>query len=136
MAKFLIFGFQYNTLLIMDIELFRAYCLSKKGVSESFPFDDTTLVFKVMGKMFALLNTQYPHSANLKCLPDNCLKIREKYPDVMPGYHMNKKHWLTVPFDALMDDKTILNWVDESYRLIVSSLTKKLQKELEALHND
>ncbi len=117
----------------MNIEKFRDYCLSLKAVTESFPFDETTLVFKVMGKMFALLNTDIDPSANLKCEPDRALEIRSRYPIVRPGYHMNKKHWNTVPFDPSLNDELILKWVDDSYALIVNGLTKKLQKELKEM---
>ncbi len=115
----------------MNIEAYRDYCLSLKGVTESFPFDETTLVFKVMGKMFSLLNTKAEHSVNLKFLPDKCLHIREQYPVVKAGYHMNKKHWNTIPFDPSIEDQKIREWTKESYNLIVSGLTKKLKAELE-----
>jgi predicted DNA-binding protein (MmcQ/YjbR family) len=74
----------------MNIEEFRQYCLSKKGVTEEFPFGPDTLVFKVMGKMFALTNLDGDFSMNLKCDPDMAMELREQYPAVLPGYHMNK----------------------------------------------
>lgn len=80
----------------MNIEELREYCISKKDVTESFPFDETTLVFKVRGKMFALTDLEGELSINLKCDPDLAIELREKYPAVQPGYHMNKKHWNTI----------------------------------------
>ena len=79
----------------MNIEEIRLYCLSKNGVSESFPFNDTALVFKVMGKMFALLNISGNLILNLKCDPEKAISLREHYDSVIPGYHMSKKHWNT-----------------------------------------
>jgi len=113
----------------MNIEDLREYCISKKGVTEGFPFDETTLVFKVMGKMFALTNTEKEFSINLKCDPQKAIELREHYSAVEPGYHMSKKHWNTVTPDNSIDDALIYLWVDDSYDLIVSSLTKA-KKEL------
>ena len=118
----------------MNIEEIRHYCLSKKGATESFPFDDKTLVFKVMGKMFALAALEYnPPSINLKCDPERAEELREEYSGVEPGYHMNKKHWNTVVFDDSIDDELAKGWIDDSYELIVISLNKKLKTELETL---
>ena len=118
----------------MNIEEIRHYCLSKKGATESFPFDDKTLVFKVMGKMFALAALEYnPPSINLKCDPERAEELREEYSGLEPGYHMNKKHWNTVVFDGSFEDDLAKRWIDDSYELIVLSLTKKLKIELETL---
>lgn len=117
----------------MNIEEFREYCLAKSGVTESFPFDETTLVFKVMGKMFALTNTEKDFSINLKCDPERAIELRERYPAVQPGYHMSKKHWNTVYMDGSVEDDKIRDWINHSYKLIVDSLTKKLKLELENL---
>lgn len=118
----------------MNIEEFRAYCLSKKGVTEEFPFDEHTLVFKVMGKMFALTGLErIPFSVNLKCDPDRSLELREYHPEIIPGYHMSKKHWNTVDFTGGLSSKMCFELIDHSYDLVVKSLTKKLQKELESL---
>ena len=118
----------------MDIETFREYCLSKKGVTEGFPFDKSTLVFKVMGKMFALTGLEKtPFSVNLKCDPDRALELREYHSEVTPGYHMNKKHWNTVNFSGSLSTNLKKEWIDHSYDLIVSGLTKKLKQELENL---
>lgn len=114
----------------MNIEDFRLYCLSKKGVTEEFPFGETTLVFKVMGKMFALTNLDGPFSINLKCDPEQAVALREQYPAVTPGYHMNKKHWNTVLVDASLSNKLIQEWTDHSYDLVVSQLPKSLKNKL------
>jgi predicted DNA-binding protein (MmcQ/YjbR family) len=106
----------------MNIEELRNYCLSKKGVTEGFPFDESALVFKVMGKMFALTNTDHEFSINLKCEPQKAIEIREHYPAVKPGFHMSKKHWNTVSPDELLDDPLVYSWVDDSYDLVVSKL--------------
>lgn len=117
----------------MNIEVYRTYCLSKKGVTESFPFDEKTLVFKVMNKMFALTSVEEFSFINLKCNPEKAIELREIYEGVKPGYHMNKALWNSVYTEEDVSDKLIIKWIDDSYSLVVSSLTKKLQKELEAL---
>ncbi|MBV6644137.1 MAG: MmcQ/YjbR family DNA-binding protein [Cyclobacteriaceae bacterium] len=117
----------------MDIEQLRAYCLTKKGVTESFPFDQNTLVFKVMGKMFALANVDDFVSVNLKCEPEKAVELRELYEEVSPGYHMNKQHWNTVRVNEGVGDKLVYNWVDDSYDLIVQGLPKKLRDEMDSI---
>ena len=119
----------------MDIEQFRDYCLSKKGVSESFPFDEKTLVFKVMGKMFALTGLEYnPAQANLKCDPERSIELSEEYDGLIrPGYHMSKVHWNTVELERNIPNKLVMELIDHSYNLVVKSLTKKLQAELASL---
>ena len=102
----------------MNIEDIRAYCLSKPGVTEGFPFGEDTLVFKVKGKIFVLANLDGDLSLNLKCDPEFALELRERYGSVIPGYHMNKKHWNTVYIDGTIPDKEILSWIDHSYKLI------------------
>ncbi len=114
----------------MNIEEFRAYCMSKKGVTECFPFDETTLVFKVMDKMFALTDTEDDFSINLKCEPEKAIELREYYPAVQPGYHMNKKNWNTILIDDSLSDKMVFGWVDDSYDLVVKSLPKSKQDKL------
>ena len=115
----------------MNIEDIRAYCLQKKGTEETFPFDEVTLVFKAMGKMFALTSLDGDLSINLKCDPTLIPELRETYPAVLPGYHMNKNHWNTVQIDGSIPRKLIEEWIDHSYDLVVKSLTKKLRAELE-----
>ncbi len=114
----------------MNIEDFRSYCLSKKGVTEEFPFDENTLVFKVGGKMFALLDVDAFESVNLKCDPEKAIDLREHYPGVQPGYHMNKKHWNTVEMDGAIPDNLILEWVDDSYDLVFEKLPRHLRESL------
>jgi predicted DNA-binding protein (MmcQ/YjbR family) len=114
----------------MNVEEVRGYCLSKKGAIEGFPFDDTTLVVKVGDKIFALLNLDGPPSINLKCDPAKALELREIYPSVIPGYHMNKKHWNTVMLDGSLPNELILSMLDDSYDLVFNSLSEKLRKEI------
>ena len=115
----------------MNIEDFREYCLSKKGVSEELPFGPETLVFKVMNKIFAITSIDNFVSINLKCDPEVALLIREKYDSVTPGFHMNKKHWNTILINGSISDLLLLKWIDHSYNLVVNSLTKKQKIELE-----
>ena len=117
----------------MHIEQLHDYCIAKKGVEETFPFDNDTLVFKVMGKMFALTSLSKPVSVNLKCDPEKAIELRASYGAIIPGYHMSKVHWNTVNFNEDASDALILELVDHSYQLVVSSLTKKLQQELNSL---
>jgi len=119
----------------MNIEGFRAYCLGKKGVAEGFPFDETTLVFKVMGKMFALTGLErQPATVNLKCDPEKAVELREAFDGIIiPGYHMNKKHWNTVVLDTQLPQKVLLELVDHSYDLVVKGLSKKLKEELKGM---
>ena len=119
----------------MDIESFREYCLSKKGVSEGLPFGPETLVLKLMGKMFALAALdEVPLRVNLKCDPEKAVFLREEYPEnILPGYHMNKQHWNTLVLDGHLPNSKILFLIDHSYDLVKNGLTKKLQQELAAL---
>lgn len=113
----------------MDIEFYRNYCLQKIGATEEFPFDKTTLVFKVYGKMFALFDIEIFDSVNLKCDPENAILLREQYIGITPGYHMNKKHWNTISFDGSVPQKLILNLTDDSYNLVLNSIPKKKIKK-------
>jgi len=117
----------------MNIETFREYCLAKKGVTEEFPFGETVLVFKVMGKMFALTNLDGDFSINLKCDPYLAVELREQHPAVQPGYHMNKKYWNTVMIDGSISTKLIYEWVDHSYNLVVEQLSKYIKNKLNTL---
>lgn len=119
----------------MNIEEFRNYCLSKKGVTESFPFDEETLVFKVMGKMFALTGLEYnPARANLKCDPERSVLLREEYDGLIyPGYHMSKLHWNTIELERTVPESLIRDLVDHSYDLVVAKLTRKVRAQLEDL---
>ena len=117
----------------MNIEEYRDYCITKKGVTEAFPFDESTLVFKVMGKMFALTGVDSFDYINLKCDPENAVELREQYNGVKPGYHMSKVHWNSVYLNSDVSDKIVYDLIDNSYQLVVNSLTKKLQAELNNL---
>ncbi len=108
----------------MDIESFRQYCLSFADVTEEFPFGPETLVYKVKGKLFALTDVDFFESINLKCDPDMALELRERYPAVQPGYHMNKKHWNTILIDNSIADRLIREWITNSYNLVRASLPK------------
>jgi len=102
----------------MNIEILRDYCISKKNVTESFPFGDDTPVFKTGGRIFALVNLEGDLSINLKCDPALAIELRERYSSVLPGYHMNKKHWNTVYVDGTVPDKDLFSWIDHSYDLV------------------
>ena len=102
-----------------------------KGCSEDFPFDETTLVMKVGGKMFALINLDEDSSLNLKCNPEEALALRETYNAVLPGYHMNKKHWNTVLLDGSIKDELIKKWIKDSYQLVVNKLPLKMKNQIE-----
>ncbi len=114
----------------MNIESFRDYCLSLKGVTEKFPFDETTLVFYVMGKMFCLTDIDAFDLINVKCDPETAIDLRERYPAVIPGYHMNKKHWNSLIMDGTLPESLIKQWVKDSYDLVVAKLPKKLRDTL------
>jgi predicted DNA-binding protein (MmcQ/YjbR family) len=109
----------------MNIEELRDYCLLKPAVTESFPFDENTLVFKVAGKMFLLTDLVDAFSMNIKNTPEKVLELREQFPGVLPGYHMNKTYWITVIIDGSIPDKLLKQWIDESYSLIVSGFSRK-----------
>jgi len=114
----------------MNIEEIRDYCLSKNAVTESTPFDDVTLVFKVAGKMFGLL----PMDENdlritLKCDPELAIELREVFPCVLPGYHTSKKHWNTIVIDGSVGNEKIIEWIDHSYVMVVKGLPAKLRSE-------
>jgi len=118
----------------MNVEEFRHFCLAKKGVTEEFPFDEVTLVFKVMGKMFALVPLErIPSQVNLKCDPEKALELREQYDGVVvPAYHMSKIHWNTLYFEHL-PSKLITELTDHSYELVVEKFTKKLRAAYDSL---
>lgn len=110
----------------MNIEAFRTYCLRKPGVEETLPFGPDTLVYKVMGKMFAATGLdEEAFRVNLKCNPDRALELREKHPQIIPGWHMNKKHWNTVYFEDGLPKDLLLELVDHSYDLVVAKLPKR-----------
>jgi predicted DNA-binding protein (MmcQ/YjbR family) len=104
--------------------------MSKKGVEETFPFGPDTLVFKVMGKMFALISLSNPNSVNLKCIPEKAIEYRTNFNAVIPAFHMNKSHWNTVLFNEDVSDHLIIEMVNDSYNLVVAKLPKKLKLAL------
>jgi predicted DNA-binding protein (MmcQ/YjbR family) len=116
----------------MTLENLRRYCLSKPGTTEEFPFDRSTMVFKVMGKMYVLTDVDVFDSINVKCDPEKAVELRERYEEVTPGYHMNKTHWNTVRTDGTLPDRLLLEWVDESYRLVVAGLPHSKRIRLKA----
>jgi predicted DNA-binding protein (MmcQ/YjbR family) len=113
----------------MNIESVREYCLSKQGADESFPFGETALVFKVAGKMFALVSLDSEPSINLKCDPEKAIDLREQYSFVVAGYHMNKQHWNTVYLDYSLPDKLLKEWIDHSYDLVTRKISKREKKK-------
>lgn len=118
----------------MHIEAFREYCLAKPGVEETFPFDEVTLVFKVMGKMFAATGLDSDlFRVNLKCDPERVPELRDQYEEIQPGYHMNKKHWNTVSFEGDLEENFLKSLIDHSYDLVVKKLPKKDRLFLQGL---
>lgn len=115
----------------MDLGAFREYCLNKPHVTEGTPFGEDVLVFKVGGKMFALASLdEVPSTANLKCDPDHALELRDRYEQVRPGYHMNKKHWNTVEIDSGVPDRELRKMIDHSYELVAQSLPRAVRTKL------
>jgi predicted DNA-binding protein (MmcQ/YjbR family) len=117
----------------MNLEEIRSHCLSKKGTTEEFPFDNQTLVFKVLGKAFLLTNIDQPDSINVKCDPELAVDLREKFDTITPGYHMNKKHWNTIMLKGNYNRQDILGWIDHSYDRVYAGLPGKLKAELLSL---
>jgi predicted DNA-binding protein (MmcQ/YjbR family) len=122
----------------MHIEQLRDFCITKKGVTEHFPFDDVTLVFKVMNKMFALVGLSNwekgEQKINLKCDPEKAEELRGEYDGINPGWHMNKRLWNTVTINTSdVSDDLVRELINHSYDLVISGLTKKLQRELDEL---
>lgn len=115
----------------MNIETYRIFCLSFPGTTEDLPFDENTLCFKVMGKIFSICDIEEFESINLKCDPVKAIELREQYPGVViPGYHMNKKHWNTVNMQSNLPEKIIKEWITDSYNLVVAKLSKKDREKL------
>ncbi len=115
----------------MDIVAIREYCIAKPEVTESFPFNDTALVFKVAGKMFALLDlSEDSRGLTLKCDPELALELREKFPEVTPAYHFNKQHWNGINLKGRISNNQITEWIDHSYNIVVESLPKSKRESL------
>ncbi len=123
----------------MNLENYYKYCLSKKGVTEHFPFDENTLVFKIGEKMFALANLSGFENGNpttnLKCDPERAQELRAEFDDIQPGYHMSKVHWNTINLNRNVSDKMVFELIDHSYNLVFKSLTKKIQEEVNEITN-
>ena len=117
----------------MNIESLRSYCLNKKGVIESFPFGDDTIVFKLYDKIFLLAGLNNPISFNVKCDPEEAIVLREEHQEIIPGFHMNKKHWNTVFYNGSLTDVLLYQQIDHSYQLIINSLPKSKQEEIKKL---
>ncbi len=118
----------------MDLAQFVEYCIVKRGVTQDFPFDDKVLVMRVMDKIFALCAIDSdPLRINLKCAPQRAIELRERYAEIEPGYHMNKKHWNTVSAGGELSDILIEELIDHSYDLVVSKLTKVQREKLSVL---
>ena len=115
----------------MTLDHFREHCLSFKGTTEELPIDENTLVFKVVGKMFAFCNMMTFEFCNLKCDPEKAIMLREEFIEVTPAWHMNKKHWNSVSFIGDLNDHQIEQWIKDSYNLVVNNLPKKLKLELD-----
>ena len=117
----------------MNIEEIREYCLLKPGVTECFPFDETTLVFKVMGKIFCLTNLDGEMRLLLKNAPEKVIEMREQYSFVVPGFHMNKIHWNQISLEDNVPSALLQTWIDESYEQVSAGLTRKMKEELQKM---
>lgn len=117
-----------------DYQTLHNYCLAKRGASEGYPFGEGTLVFKVLGKIFALITEDSdPLRMNLKCDPDDALSLRSAYEAITPGYHMNKRHWITLTLDDSLEQALVDELIDHSYDLVVKGMTKVEREKLSGL---
>ena len=117
---------------MMDLEVLLGHCLAKPGATASHPFGPGALVVKVAGKMFAIVEEDAdPLRVSLKCEPDIAVVLRESYASVTPGYHLNKRHWNTVTLDGTVHDEQVLEWVDDSFDLVVDALPRRLRDEID-----
>ncbi len=115
----------------MDMEQLQEYCMAKPGAEETLPFGPDTLVYKVAGKVFLLAGLDAsPLQFNAKCDPEKAIELREQYACVLPGYHMNKKHWNTIVVDGSVSDRLLKQWIDHSYELVFNSLPKNARDQL------
>jgi predicted DNA-binding protein (MmcQ/YjbR family) len=131
-CKYSIFTDKQST--SMNIEQIRNYCLAKPGVTEGLPFNDTALVFKVMGKMFALLDlSEDGRGISLKCDPERAIELREQHPEVTPAWHFNKQHWNGVNLEGSVGDDLLQAWIDHSYEIVVESLRKADREALKKI---
>ncbi len=115
----------------MNLENIREYCIAKLGVEETTPFGPDTIVYKVIGKAFLITGFENnPVQFNVKCDPEKAIDLRERYNFVLPGYHMNKKHWNTIVVDGSVSIQLLKEWIDHSYQLVIESLPKKEREKL------
>lgn len=114
----------------MNIEELREHCMGKPGVEEGLPFGEETLVFKVGGKIFLLTSLSTADRFNAKCDPERAVELREKYSEIIPGYHMNKKHWNTVYMNSGLSHSLLREIIDHSYQLVFDSLPRKVRTEI------
>ena len=118
-------------MMITDYNSLTVYCLAKKAATSSYPFGEGTLVFKVLGKMFALISEDTePLRMNLKCDPERAIELREENASIIPGFHMNKIHWNTLILEGVLSDTFVLQLIDHSYELVIASLPKSKREEL------
>lgn len=117
----------------MNIESLREYCLSLPLATEDFPFDETTLVFRVVGKIFAMLDLERPDVVSLKCNPDYALQLREEHPEISGAWHMNKKYWNQVNLSGHLEDELVQGLVRHSYAEVVKKLTRKERADHEEI---
>jgi len=120
----------------LNIEEIRNYCLAKRGVTEGLPFGEDTLVFKVGDKLFLLISISDSTHFNIKCDPERAIELREQYPEVQPGYHMNKKHWNTISTDGNLTNRQLCNMIDHSYDLVLKGLPKNVRSQIESNKSD
>ena len=117
----------------MTLEELRAYCLGKPGAQEGYPFGPGALVMKVGGKLFAIIADESdPLTVSLKCEPEIAVTLRSRYPAVAPGYHLNKRHWNTLTLDGSIPDGQVLEWIDDSYDLVLETLPRTTRSEIRA----
>jgi len=114
----------------VNLEELREYCLTKPGVTEGLPFGEDTLVFKVAEKLFVLTSISMGNQFNVKCDPELAIELRERHPEVTPGYHMNKKLWNTVRMDGNLSHRQLLDMIDHSYEQVVKGMPKKMQEQI------
>jgi predicted DNA-binding protein (MmcQ/YjbR family) len=121
----------------LTLEVIKAYCLAKPGSSAGYPFGEGTLVFKVLDRMYALCSEdEQPLRINLKCDPDDALALRAQYSAIIPGYHMNKKHWNSLIMDGSLQDSLVFELIDHSYQLVISKMSQAKQRKLRSIEKN
>ncbi|MEJ2510130.1 MAG: MmcQ/YjbR family DNA-binding protein [Anaerolineales bacterium] len=121
----------------LTLEVIKAYCLAKPGSSAGYPFGEGTLVFKVLDRMYALCSEdEQPLRINLKCDPDDALALRAQYSAIIPGYHMNKKHWNSLIMDGSLQDSLVFELIDHSYQLVISKMSQAKQRKLKSIEKN